>query len=187
MTFTDAVSRQVRRTLSFGFALRLGILGSGVLGLRLAVPELDNWIWYVLVIVPVPLLAMSRPDKPFPAWTMAQAVIMLLIDGYLSAEVSPLVAIGVGGCCYLHHACAAMAALWRVDTEVDPRIWQGWLARVGGVSAVSAALAGVVAVVGDQPIEGPPALMAAAAACLVLAVVSGVAWLYHRRPDQTDT
>lgn len=178
--------KQARRARSFGFALRLGILGSGVLSLWLTVPELDHWAWYAVLLAPMPLLAMLRPDQPFPAWTMGQAVIMLLINGYLVDEIPPLLAVAVGVSCYLHHACASMAALWRVDTETDPRVWQDWVARLGGVVMLSAALAGVVTVVGGQPIEGPPALMAAAAACLVLAVIAAVAWLFHRRGEAGD-
>lgn len=186
MRFTTRLSRRIRLMWSFGFALRLGVLASGVLSLWLTVPDLDDWVWYPILLLPAPLLAMSRPDQPFAAWTMGQAVIMLLINGYLVDEISALTAVAVGVTCYLHHSCAAMAALWRTDTDTDPRVWQGWLTRVGGVVVVSAAVAGVVAVVTGQPIEGPPALMAAAAACVVLAVVAAVAWLYHRRADPWD-
>lgn len=186
MKLKTSLLAQARRTLSFGFALRLGILGSGLLSLWLTVPELGHWGWYTLLLAPLPLLAMLRPDQPFSGWTMGQAVIMLLINGYLVDEIPPLTAVAVGAGCYLHHACAAMAALWRVDTETDPRVWQDWLARVGGVVMLSAVLAGVVTVVSGQPIEGPPAVMAAAAACLVLTVVSAVAWLFHRRGDAGD-
>ncbi|ADD43576.1 hypothetical protein [Stackebrandtia nassauensis] len=181
VTWWGWLVRQARRALSFGFGLRLGIAGSGALALWLAVPQLNHWGWYAFLIGTLPLVAALAPAKPFATLVQLQAVVMLLVNGYLVEEISPLVAIGVGVCCYLLHACAAMAALWRVDTVAESRVWQGWLARIGGVVTVSAVLAGVVVAVSGQPIEGPPALMAAAAACLALAVVSGVAWLYHRR------
>ncbi|MGH8794600.1 MAG: hypothetical protein ACRDXX_18370 [Stackebrandtia sp.] len=169
------------RATGFGLSVRAAIWLSGFAAILLAAPEPVRWGLGLPLAALLPLFATAKPGGFWSTATVLAALTLWTAQGAVVELPSLALALCVGAAAYVHHASAAVAALWRTDVAVDRATSRGWLRRVCLVVGVSALLAAVIAGLSGRPLPlsaGPLVLLGAIGA---LGIVGGTTLLLHRR------
>lgn len=168
------------RVTGFGVVLRACVAVSGVVAVMLAMPEDARWTFGPAAAM-MALFAAVFPTGAWVSAVLATVAVFWAAQGFVVEFPSLATACAIGVAAYVHHASAALAALWRADAAVSGQMVRDWLARTGAVVGAAVLSTMVIAGLSSQPLEAPPGVLLAVGAAAAVGVVCAVTYLLHRR------